>query len=57
MLDETVDNFEGLSGSRPTLIQSQPIQPLDRRLDVLLSPDLLSELRLVNCGNDQGQTH
>jgi hypothetical protein len=25
MLDKTVDNFEGLSGSRPTLIQSQPI--------------------------------
>jgi hypothetical protein len=38
MLDETVDNFEGLSGSRSTLIQGQPIQPLDGRLNVLLSP-------------------
>jgi hypothetical protein len=40
MLDETVDNFEGLGGSRPTLIQGQPIQPLVRRLDVPLSAKL-----------------
>ena len=40
MLDETVDNFESLSGSRTTLIQSQPIQPLDRCFDILLSPKL-----------------
>jgi hypothetical protein len=38
MSDETVDNFEGLSGSRPTLIQGESIQPLDCRFDVLLSP-------------------
>jgi len=40
MLDETVDNFEGLSGGRQTLIVGQPIQPLDRRLDVPLSAKL-----------------
>ena len=43
MLDETVDNFESLSSSRPTLIQREPIQPLDRRLDSLLSPKLPHE--------------
>ncbi len=40
MLDKTVDNFEGLSNGRPTLILGQPIQPLDRRLDIPLSPKL-----------------
>ena len=40
MPDKTVDNFEGLSGSRPTLIQREPIQPLDRHLDFLLSTKL-----------------
>jgi hypothetical protein len=40
MLDKTADNFKRLSGSRPTLIQREPIQPLDRRFDVLLSPKL-----------------
>jgi len=40
LLDKTVDNFEGLSGSCPTLIQREPIQPLDRRFDVLFSPEL-----------------
>jgi hypothetical protein len=40
MLDKAVDNFEGLSGSRSTLIEREPIQPLDRRFDVLLSPKL-----------------
>jgi hypothetical protein len=43
MLDETVDNFESLSGSRPALIQSQPVQPLDRIFDLLLSPKLPHE--------------
>ena len=40
LLDKTADNFKGLSGSRPTLIQGQPIQPLDCCFDVLLSPKL-----------------
>ena len=40
MSEKTMDNFEGLSGSRPTLIQRKPIQPLDRRFDVLYSPKL-----------------
>jgi hypothetical protein len=40
MSDKAVDNFEGLSGSHPTLIQREPIQPLDRRFDVLFSPKL-----------------
>ena len=40
LLDKTINNLEGLSGSRPTLVQREPIQPLDRRFDVLLSPEL-----------------
>ena len=40
MLDKTVDNFERLSRSYPTLVQGEPIQPLDRRLDILLSAKL-----------------
>ena len=43
MLDKTVDNFERLSGSRATLIQREPVQPLDRRFDVLLSPKFSHE--------------
>ena len=39
LLYKTVDNFEGLSGSRPTLVQSEPIQPLESRFDVLLLPE------------------
>jgi hypothetical protein len=39
-LDKTVDNLEGLSRSCMTLVQREPIQPLDRRFDVLLSPKL-----------------
>jgi hypothetical protein len=41
MPDKTVDNFKSLSGRCPTLIQGEPIQPLDGRLDVLLPPKLL----------------
>ena len=38
MSEKTVDNFEGLGGGRPTLVRSEPIQPLNRRFDVLLFP-------------------
>ena len=41
MLDKTVNNSEGLSGSRPTLVECEPIQPLGGRLDDIPSPQLL----------------
>ena len=47
MLDKTVNNFEGLSGSYPTLVQSEPIQPLECYLDVILSPKVLHKLLCV----------
>ena len=47
MTDKTVNYFEGLRGSRPTLTQCEPIQPLDGRLDVILSPQLLHEFLCV----------
>ena len=57
MLNKTVNNFERLSGSRPTLIQREPVQPLDRDFDVLLSPkfshEFLLKFRLVNHRNNQ----
>jgi hypothetical protein len=43
MPDKTIDNFKGLSGGRPSLIQGKPIQSLERRLDVILSPKLVHE--------------
>jgi hypothetical protein len=47
MPNKTVNNFEGLSGSRPTLIQCEPIQPPDGRLDVILSKKLLHKFLCV----------
>jgi hypothetical protein len=47
MSDKTVNNFEGLSSSRPTLVKREPIQSLDSRLDVLLSPKLTHKLLCV----------
>jgi hypothetical protein len=47
MSDKTVNNLEGLSRGRPALIQREPIQPLDRRLDVLLSPKLTHKFLCV----------
>jgi len=49
---KTEDNFEGLSGSCPTLVRCEPIEPLEDRLDVILSPKLLYEIfcvALVKC--------
>ena len=34
MPDKMIDNFEDLSGSLPTLVHCEPIQPLEDRLDV-----------------------
>src|SRR6266849_5710338 len=44
MADKTVDYFEGLSGSHPSLSLREPIQPLDHRLDVLLSQEFPHEV-------------
>ena len=41
--DKTVYDFESLSGGRTRLVQGQPIQPLEGRLDVILSPKFLNK--------------
>ena len=40
-LEKTIDDLEGLRRSYPSLILSEPIQPLKYRLDVLLPQELL----------------
>ena len=45
ILDETINDFEGLRGSYPSLILSEPIQPLKYRLDVLPPEKLLLDKR------------
>jgi hypothetical protein len=55
-----MDNFESLSSGRPNLIQSEPIQPVECRLDVLLSPKLLHKILCValsQLSRRSGQTH
>jgi hypothetical protein len=41
ILEKTIDDFEGLRRSYPSLIPSEPIQPLKYRLDVLPPEELL----------------
>jgi hypothetical protein len=43
ILEKTIDDLEGLRGSYPSLIPSEPIQPLKYRLDVLPPEELLLE--------------
>jgi hypothetical protein len=47
MSDKTVNNFERLSSSCPTLVQRESIQSLNRGLDLLLSPKLTHKLLYV----------
>ena len=47
MWDETANNFKSLSCGRPNLVQSEPIQPLECYLDVILSPKVLHKLLCV----------
>jgi hypothetical protein len=44
-LEKTMDNLEGLRRSYPSLIPSEPIQPLKYRLDVLPPDELLLDKR------------
>ena len=50
--DKTIDNFEGLSSGRPCLIQGESIQPLEGRLDVILSAKLLHKLLCVSLSQE-----
>jgi hypothetical protein len=45
ILEKTIDNLEGLHRSYPSLILSEPIQPLKHRLDVLSPEKLLLDKR------------
>ena len=47
VLDETVDNIESLSCSRSRLIFCEPVQPLQDRVDVLLSENLPDDFDCV----------
>jgi hypothetical protein len=41
ILEKTIDDLEGLRRGHPSLILSEPIQPLKYRLDVVLPEELL----------------
>jgi hypothetical protein len=43
ILDKTINNFEGLRGSYPSLILGEPIQSLKDRHDVLSPEELLRD--------------
>jgi hypothetical protein len=45
ILEKTIDDLEGLRRSHPSLILSEPIQPLKYRLDVLPPEELLLDKR------------
>ncbi len=47
ILDKTIYDFEGLRGSYPSLILSEPIQSLEYCLDLLLSEKLLNKFFCV----------
>ena len=47
MSDKTVDNFESLRCGSPNLVQGKPIQSLERRFDLILSPKLLHKFLCV----------
>ena len=44
ILDETMNNLEGLCRGYPSLILGESIQPLEYHFDVLLSKNLLNKL-------------
>jgi hypothetical protein len=45
ILEKTMDDLEGLRRSHPSLIPSEPIQPLKYRLDVLPPEEQLLDKR------------
>jgi hypothetical protein len=45
ILEKTIDDLEGLRRSYPSLILSEPIQPLKYRLDILSPEKILLEKR------------
>jgi hypothetical protein len=45
ILEKTIDDLEGLRRSHPSLILSEPIQPLKYSLDVLAPEELLLDKR------------
>ena len=47
ILDKTINDFEGLRGSYPSLILGEPIQPLKYCIDLLLSEKFLNKLSCV----------
>ena len=60
MPDQPVDNFESLSCGRPNLVQGEPIQSLERRLDLIISPNLLHKflcVALSQLSYKRGHTH
>jgi hypothetical protein len=60
MPDQSVDNFESLSCGCPDLVQREPIQSLERRLDLILSSKLLHKFLCAALGQvsyQRGRTH
>jgi hypothetical protein len=47
ILDKTINNFEGLRSSYPSLILGEPIQPLEYCLDLVLSKKLFNNFFCV----------
>ena len=45
ILEQTIDDLEGLRRGYPSLILSEPIQPPKHRLDILSSKELLLDKR------------
>ena len=60
MPDQSVDNLESLSCGCPDLVQREPIQSLERRLDLFISPNLLHKflcVALSQLSYKRGHTH
>jgi len=60
ILDKTMDDFESLSGGSSSLIPSESVQPLQDRLNVLLSEKFLHKFDCVGLRNilrQQDETH
>ena len=50
VLHETVNDFEGLGCRYPSLVVGEPVQPLQDRLDVLLSEGFLYKFDCIWSG-------
>jgi hypothetical protein len=55
MLDETVYNFEGLRSGGTSFIQSEPVQPLENSLDLILAKNFLYEFLCVAFSESAGK--